>query len=192
MKKRNKKYNPSKLVQKYMADAHKMHMLEMSFNIDEVNDSIDNWREKHGMAEKENTPKHVVYDVYHGDLIICLKNLLIPLEQEWFLGVDSHYFNYETEEVLTVPFQFQMPLMSFEEFRFGSEFIKIDRGHGMKTRWKGINDELNKLLEEEVPQGFERIRSDALLRVVTKFNNVTDYLYFKEAKMARELLGVAA
>jgi hypothetical protein len=43
-----------------------------------------------------------------------------------------------------------------------------------------------------VPQGFERIRSDALLRVITKFNNVTDYLYFKEAKMARELLGVAA
>jgi hypothetical protein len=51
---------------------------------------------------------------------------------------------------------------------------------------------LNRLLEEEVPQGFERIRSDALLRVITKFNNVTDYLYFKEAKMARELLGVAA
>ena len=192
MKKRNKKYNPNKLAQKYVVDAHKMHMLEMIFNIDEVNDSIDNWREKHGMAEKENTPKHVVYEVYHGDLIICLKNLLIPLEQEWFLGVDSHYFNYETEEVLTVPFQFQMPLMSFEEFRFGSEFIKIDRGHGMKTRWKGIKEELNKLLEEDVPQGFERIRSDALLRVTTKFNNVTDYLYFKEAKMARELLGVAA
>jgi len=169
-----------------------MHTLEMTFNIDEVNDSIDNWRASNGLVEKEHTPKHVVYEVYHGDLIICLKNLLIPLEQEWFLGVDSHYFNHETEDVLTVPFQFQMPLMSFEEFRFGSELIKVDRGHGMKTRWKGINEELNKLLEEEVPQGFERIRSDALLRVTTKFNNVTDYLYFKEAKMARELLGVAA
>ena len=192
MKKRNKKYNPNKLAQKYVADAHKMHTLEMTFNIDEVNDSIDNWRASNGLVEKEHTPKHVVYEVYHGDLIICLKNLLIPLEQEWFLGVDSHYFNHETEDVLTVPFQFQMPLMSFEEFRFGSELIKVDRGHGMKTRWKGINEELNKLLEEEVPQGFERIRSDALLRVITKFNNVTDYLYFKEAKMARELLGVAA
>ncbi|WP_147541584.1 hypothetical protein [Acinetobacter junii] len=192
MKKRNKKYNPNKLAQKYVADAHKMHTLEMTFNIDEVNDSIDSWRASNGLVEKEHTPKHVVYEVYHGDLIICLKNLLIPLEQEWFLGVDSHYFNYETEEVLTVPFQFQMPLMSFEEFRFGSELIKVDRGHGVKTRWKGINEELNKLLEEEVPQGFERIRSDALLRVITKFNNVTDYLYFKEAKMARELLGVAA
>ena len=192
MKKRNKKYNPNKLAQKYVADAHKMHTLEMTFNIDEVNDSIDNWRASNGLVEKEHTPKHVVYEVYHGDLIICLKNLLIPLEQEWFLGVDSHYFNHETEDVLTVPFQFQMPLMSFEEFRFGSELIKVDRGHGMKTRWKGINEELNKLLEEEVPQGFERIRSDALLKVTTKFNNVTDYLYFKEAKMARELLGVAA
>lgn len=192
MKKRNKKYNPNKLAQKYVVDAHKMHTLEMTFNIDEVNDSIDKWRASNGLVEKEHTPKHVVYEVYHGDLIICLKNLLIPLEQEWFLGVDSHYFNYETEEVLTVPFQFQMPLMSFEEFRFGSELIKVDRGHGMKTRWKGINEELNKLLEEEVPQGFERIRSDALLRVITKFNNVTDYLYFKEAKMVRELLGVAA
>ena len=192
MKKRNKKYNPNKLAQKYVVDAHKMHTLEMTFNIDEVNDSIDNWRASNGLVEKEHTPKHVVYEVYHGDLIICLKNLLIPLEQEWFLGVDSHYFNHETEDVLTVPFQFQMPLMSFEEFRFGSELIKVDRGHGMKTRWKGINEELNKLLEEEVPQGFERIRSDALLRVTTKFNNVTDYLYFKEAKMARELLGVAA
>ena len=192
MKKRNKKYNPNKLAQKYVVDAHKMHTLEMTFNIDEVNDSINNWRASNGLVEKEHTPKHVVYEVYHGDLIICLKNLLIPLEQEWFLGVDSHYFNHETEDVLTVPFQFQMPLMSFEEFRFGSELIKVDRGHGMKTRWKGINEELNKLLEEEVPQGFERIRSDALLRVTTKFNNVTDYLYFKEAKMARELLGVAA
>ena len=192
MKKRNKKYNPNKLAQKYVVDAHKMHTLEMTFNIDEVNDSIDNWRASNGLVEKEHTPKHVVYEVYHGDLIICLKNLLIPLEQEWFLGVDSHYFNHETEDVLTVPFQFQMPLMSFEEFRFGSELIKVDRGHGMKTRWKGINEELNKLLEEEVPQGFERIRSDALLRVITKFNNVADYLYFKEAKMARELLGVAA
>ena len=192
MKKRNKKYNPNKLAQKYVVDAHKMHTLEMTFNIDEVNDSIDNWRASNGLVEKEHTPKHIVYEVYHGDLIICLKNLLIPLEQEWFLGVDSHYFNHETEDVLTVPFQFQMPLMSFEEFRFGSELIKVDRGHGMKTRWKGINEELNKLLEEEVPQGFERIRSDALLRVTTKFNNVTDYLYFKEAKMARELLGVAA
>lgn len=191
MKKRNKKYNPNKLGQQYANKAHQLHTLDMTFTIDEVNNSVDKWRAENNIADGELTPKSVVYDVYHGDLIICLKNLLIPLEQAWFLGVDSHYFNYETEEVLTIPFQFQMPVMSFEEFRFGSDLVKMDRGNGLKTRWKGINDELNELLEAEVPQGFERIRSDALLRVTTKFNSTADYLYFKEAKIAREMLKVA-
>lgn len=190
MKKRTKKYNPNKLLQITKSKAYQKHTLEMTFNIDEVNNHIDEWREENNMADKELTPKHVVYDVYHGDLIIALKNLLIPLEQEWFLGVDSHYYNAETDEVLTVPTQFQMPKMSFEQFRFGSD-LKVDRGAGIKTRWKGVNDELNQILEHEVPKGFERVRSDALFRVETAFNNVADYLYFKQAKQLREQ-GVAA
>ena len=163
----------------------------MTFTVDEVNRSVDKWLAENNMVERKATPKHVVYDVYHGNLIIALNNRLIPLEQEWFLGVDSHYFNYETEEVLTVPFQFNTPLMSFDEFRFGSTTVKMPRGSGIYTRWKGINDELNELLLSEVPVGFERIRSDALMRVTTKFNNVADYIYFKEAKIARELLNMA-
>lgn len=190
MKKRNKKYNPNKLAQITKSKAYQKHVLEMTFNIDEVNDSIDEWRAENGLADKELTPKHVVYDVYHGDLIICLKNLLIPLEQEWFLGVDTHYYNAETDDVMTVPTQFQMPKMSFHDFRFGSD-LKVDRGAGIKTRWKGINDELNQILLAEVPEGYERVRSDALFRVETAFNSVADYMYFKQAKQLREQ-GVAA
>ena len=191
MKKRNKKYNPNKIGQQYANKAYQLHTLEMTFTIDEVNRSVDKWLAENNMVERKATPKHIVYDVYHGDLIIALNNRLIPLEQEWFLGVDSHYFNYETDEVITVPFQFDMPLMSFDEFRFGSTTVKMPRGSGIYTRWKGINDELNELLLSEVPVGFERIRSDALMRVTTKFNNVADYIYFKEAKIARELLNMA-
>ena len=190
MKKRNKKYNPNKLADLHKSQSQRLHTLEMSFNIDEVNENIDAWREENNLADKELTPKHVVYDVYHGDLIICLKNLLIPLEQEWFLGVDSHYYSIEKDEVLTVPTQFQMPKMSFEQFRFGCD-LKVDRGHGLKTRWKGINDELNEILLRDVPEGFERVRSDALLRVETAFNNAQDYFYFKQAKELRKR-GVAA
>lgn len=190
MKKRNKKYNPNKIGNLYQSQANQTHVLEMTFNIDEVNDSIDTWREENDLADKELTPKHVVYDVYHGDLIICLKNLLIPLEQEWFLGIDSHYYSVEKDEVLTVPTQFKMPKMSFKQFRFGCD-LKVDRGAGIKTRWRGINDELNIVLEQEVPLGFDRVRSDALLRVETAFNNVSDYLYFKQAKLLRTQ-GVAA
>ncbi|MBF7685928.1 hypothetical protein I2F17_08880 [Acinetobacter sp. B10A] len=187
MKKRTKKYNPHKRVQKLASFASQLHTLEMTFCVDEVNDRVDQWREENNIAERELTPKSVVYDVYHGDLIICLKNLLIPLEQEWFLGIDSHFFNYETEEVVTIPAQFTTPKMSFEEFRFGSETIKIDRGNGLKTRWKGINTELNEIIEADAPQGFERIRSDALFRVTTNFNSAEDYFYFKQAKSLRNL-----
>ena len=190
MKKRNKKYNPNKMANLYKSQSQQLHALEMSFNIDEVNENIDAWREENDLADKELTPKHVVYDVYHGDLIICLKNLLIPLEQEWFFGVDSHYYSVEKDEVLTVPTQFQMPKMSFERVRFGWDST-VDRGHGLKTRWKGISEELGAILEQETPEGFERVRSDALLRVETAFNNVEDYLYFKQAKVLREQ-GVAA
>ena len=190
MKKRNKKYNPKKMANLYRSQAGQLHTLEMTSNIDQVNESVDAWRKENNLADKELTPKHVVYDVYHGDLIICLKNLLIPLEQEWFLGVDSHYYSVEKDEVLTVPTQFQMPKMSFEQFRFGCD-LTVDRGHGLKTRWKGINDELNEILLRDVPEGFERVRSDELLRVETAFNNVEDYLYFKQAKALREQ-GVAA
>ena len=186
VKKRNKKFNPNKRIQQLHAQANKLHTLEMTFCVDEVNNQVDTWRTEQGVDEREFAPKAVVYEVYHGDLIICLKNLLIPLEQEWFLGIDSHFYNAETEEVLTIPEQFETPLMSFEEFRFGSE-IKINRGNGLKTRWKGINKELNDILEAEAPLGFERIRSDALLRVTTKFNNAQDYYYFTQAKALRNL-----
>lgn len=188
--KRNKKYNPNKMANLYKSQASQSHVLEMTFNVDEVNENIDKWREENNLADKELTPKHVVYDVYHGDLIICLKNLLIPLEQEWQFCIDSHYFNHETDEVLTVPVQFLMPKMSFKDFRFGSE-LKVDRGSGIKTRWKGIGAELNTVLEQDAPHGFERVRSDALLRVETAFNNAEDYLYFRQAKSLRRQ-GVAA
>lgn len=105
--------------------------LSMSFCVDEVNTVVDDYRAEKNLADAEMTPEHVAYSVYHGDLIICLKNLLIPLEQEWHLGVDSHYFNHDTEEVMTVPVQFQMPKMNFNEFKFGSK-LAVDRGHGLK------------------------------------------------------------
>ena len=158
--------------------------LSMSFCVDEVNTVVDDYRAEKNLADAEMTPEHVAYSVYHGDLIICLKNLLIPLEQEWHLGVDSHYFNHDTEEVMTVPVQFQMPKMNFNEFKFGSK-LAVDRGHGLKTRWRGINDELNEILLADVPVGFERVRSDAKLTCVTGFS---DYECLKEFNFVKKII----
>lgn len=158
--------------------------LSMSFCIDEVNTVVDQYREEQQLEDAEMTPEHVAYSVYHGDLIICLKNLLIPLDQEWHLGVDSHYYNPETDEVMTVPVQFQMPKMHFNEFKFGSK-LAVDRGHGLKTRWRGINDELNEILLADVPVGYNRVRSDAKLTCWTGF---TDYNCLKEFNFVKKVM----
>ncbi len=160
------------------------YTLSMEFCVDEVNTVIDQYRAETGLQDAEQTPEHIAYSVYHGDLIICLKNILIPLEQEWQLGVDSHYYNAETDEVMTVPVQFQMPKMSFNEFKFGST-LAVDRGHGLKTRWKGINDELNSILLADVPVGFDRVRSDAKLTCITGFTN---YECLKEFNFIKKVI----
>ncbi|WP_257222598.1 hypothetical protein [Acinetobacter sp. YH12135] len=158
--------------------------LSMTFSVDEVNDVVEQYREEHHLEDSEATPEHVAYSVYSGDLIICLKNLLIPLDQEWLLGIDSHYYNAETDEVMTVPVQFQMPKMNFNEFKFGSK-LTVDRGHGLKTRWRGINEELNEILLADVPVGFTRVRSDAKLSCFTGF---TDYSCLKEFNFVKKLI----
>lgn len=158
--------------------------LSMRFCVDEVNTVVDQYREEQQLEDAEMTPEHVAYSVYHGDLIICLKNLLIPLDQEWHLGVDSHYYNPETDEVMTVPVQFQMPKMHFNEFKFGSK-LAVDRGHGLKTRWRGINDELNEILLADVPVGYNRVRSDAKLTCWTGF---TDYNCLKEFNFVKKVM----
>lgn len=158
--------------------------LSMTFCVDEVNTVVENHREENNLEDTEMTPEHVAYSVYHGDLIICLKNILIPLDQEWLLGIDSHYYNPETDEVMTVPVQFQMPKMNFNEFKFGSK-LAVDRGHGLKTRWRGINDELNEIILAEVPIGFDRVRSDAKLTCWTGFTN---YNCLKEFNFVKKVI----
>ncbi|WP_086399573.1 hypothetical protein [Acinetobacter pittii] len=158
--------------------------LSMTFCVDEVNEVIDKYREESGLEDAELTPEHVAYMVYKGDLIICLKNILIPLSQEWTLKVDSYYFNQETDDEMTVSVEFEMEEMPFNEFKFGSK-LKVDRGHGLKTRWKGINQELNDLLLAEVPEGYERIRSEAKLTCTTGF---TDYKCLQEFNFVKRVL----
>jgi hypothetical protein len=174
----------AELQRKQTQAAQGPYELSMEFCVDEVNETVEQYRADTGLEDAEQTPEHVAYSVYKGDLIICLKNILIPLEQEWHLGVDSHYYNPETDEVMSVPVQFQMPKMSFDEFKFGST-LAVDRGHGLKTRWKGINQELNDILLADVPVGFERVRSDAKLTCTTGFTN---YECLKEFNFVKKLI----
>ena len=168
----------------YDRDAIKPRYFEMVFDVDTVNQVIDDYRVEHNLADAEETPPHVVYSVYHGDLIILLKEVLIPLEQEWFFGIDSHFYNYETDEVQTVPLQIQTPKMSWKEFRFGST-KHVERGHGLRTRWRGIGEEIEEFLEKETPAGFKRIRSDVKVSIETGFS---DYNCQREFEFIKNII----
>ena len=72
----------AELKQKQDAAAQGPYELSMEFCVDEVNETVEQHREETGLQDTEQTPEHVAYSVYKGDLIICLKNILISLEQE--------------------------------------------------------------------------------------------------------------
>lgn len=185
-KKRTQKYNPQKVGNVYRARSQQIHTLEMSFQVDSVNENMAAWHEHNADQNLDYAPKSIAYDSYEGDLIICLKNLLIPDEQEWFLSVVSYAYGEENGDILEIPTEIKMPLMSFEEFRFGGA-TKIDRGHGLKTRWKGATAEINAIIESKTPPGYLYARTDAYLRVDTAFKNVESFLYFRKARNLRAL-----
>ncbi|WP_445345222.1 hypothetical protein [Acinetobacter bohemicus] len=64
-----------------------------------------------------------------------------------------------------------------------NQSIAVHRGQGLKTRWRGINQELNEILLADVPLGFERVRSDAKLSCSTGF---TDYNCLKEFNFVKK------
>ena len=127
---------------------------------------------------------HIQFDRAYLYLARINTRIIKARGQEWLLGIDSHYYNAETDEVMTVPVQFQMPKMPFNEFKFGSK-LAVDRGHGLKTRWRGINEELNEILLTDVPVGFTRVRSDAKLSCFTGF---TDYSCLKEFNFIKKII----
>ena len=56
---------------------------------------------------------------------------------------------------------------------------------GLRQDGKGINEELNDLLLAEVPEGYDRVRSDAKLTCVTGFTN---YECLKEFNFVKKVI----
>lgn len=144
----------------------KPHKLSMSFNLQEVQKRLKDFHEAHGITPGQHdrqifTPEYVVIDAYdQQDLIIALKMQQVNCEN-WLVGVDSHFYNYETEEVLTVPFQAKLEGLTYAEIMEEAK-VHVEREGGFKTRWRGIEDELNshyKTYKERDLKSFTLIRS---------------------------------
>lgn len=174
MKKRNKKYVP--LVQKQeKALRSKMgqtYEFDMQFVIEEVNEKIEAWRTENDMPEDAYCPEWLVIQTYEQqDLIIALKMQQLQSPTYWEVGIDGHFWNAEKEDVYTIPFYIELPEMNHEQLMNGCD-VKINRGAGIKTRWKGLQTEmLDHWHEVGCPDGYDLIKSQAYLKAQAKFKS---------------------
>lgn len=194
---KRKKYNPNKVTraiyskfqreQNVWKKVNVPYDMHMAFVVEHVNKLINEYVVEHELGEDEYTPDDVVVDVYEQqDLIIALKLSLICIPELWEVGIDSHFYNAETEDVLTIPFQLTIPPMSHFDLMQGCA-VKVNRIGGLKTRWKGLQKEMIENWESEgIPDGYELIQSQASIRVHARFKNLNCYQKFNRCLSLRD------
>lgn len=179
-KKRNKKYIPleQKIANSLRGRVCQDYEFEMSFVIEDVNKIIDDWYDKNNKPNDAYCPEWLVVSAYgQQDLIIALKTCQIKDPTYWEIGIDSHFLNVEKEDVYTIPLSVELPEMSHAELNNGCD-VKVNRGGGIKTRWKGLQNEMLEHWENQgTPEGYDLVKSQIYFKAIAKF---------KSASMLRE------
>ena len=153
-----------------------LYEFDMSFVVEDVNKIIHDFVDSNGLSDEDYVPAYVTIGAYESqDLIIALKMTNIKAPEFWEVGIDSHFYSKELDNVLTIPFSLDIPKMSHAELMAGSE-IKVNRGAGLKTRWKGLQAEMIDNWEEHgIPEGYELIKSQVYIKAQAHFNNHDAY-----------------
>ena len=186
MTKRNKKYNPNKVSNLVGRNANKIHHLWMSYDNDVVEKITDEWLKEN---EKEDVPTKLLYPHINGDLIIAIKHRLISLEQDWTIKMTFYIRKLGECEIEEVEIDFQFPRCHMQEIKSHESDIKIDRGAGIKTRWKGLDKEVEQALKPLADEGYVCESTWAYIACDTAFLSKADYSYFIQEKTLRLTLG---
>lgn len=165
----------------------KSFVLKMDFCIEDVRKRLMAFCVENGMdpAAKDKTvffPESVVIEAYNQDnLIIALKMQQVTCKN-WLIGVDTHLYNYDTEEVITVPYQILLDGMTYGEVTNGSKHAKLERKGGFKTRWQGLEKELNDHYAEYKDRDLRKFK---IIRTQVR---MAGECYFVNYKMYQEYL----
>lgn len=173
---RNKKYNPNKLINIQRAKAGLLYEFDMTFCIEDVNRKIDAYREANVLADDAYCPEWLVIETYEQqDLIIALKMSHVKNPEYWEIAIASHFINEAATDVKTIDFYVELPEMSHAELMNGCE-VKVNRGAGIKTRWKGLQDEMIKNWETEtMPDNYSLVESQVLIKAQARFHDIKMY-----------------
>lgn len=174
---------------KDVAILSQVHQLEMVFSMEESKKVVDNFFIDNGYSINQAgifVPESVVLKAYnYSDLIIALKMQQIECT-DWALSIDTHFYNLETDQMTTVPYYVELNGIGYFDI-YREMPIKVDRGAGIKTRWRGLEAELERAYKDQVADGFKRIKTDMHIVGSGKFLNIDLYEEFQYLKGIREI-----
>ena len=171
-----RKYNPNKLINIQRAKAGLLYEFDMTFCIEDVNRKINAYREANVIGEDAYCPEWLVIETYEQqDLIIALKMSHVKNPEYWEIAIASHFINEDATDVKTIDFYVELPEMSHAELMNGCE-VKVNRGAGIKTRWKGLQDEMIKNWETEtMPDDYSLVESQVFIKAQARFHDIKMY-----------------
>lgn len=163
--------------------------LEMEYSIEESHKQIDQFFHTHGFTPKDSVflPESVICKAHnYGELIIALKMQQVECE-DWKVEATGSFFNVETNQFEDVEYSIDLNGVSYIEIYKGMP-ISIDRGHGIKTRWRGLETEIKKHFDEKgytTDKGWYRGNTTAKFVGKCRFKNIELY---EEFMFIREVL----
>lgn len=167
----------------------KPYMLSMEFDLEKAFKQVDLFFTLNGLSmgnfdHNIYVPEMVVIEAYNQhDLIIAMKMQQANC-RDWIIGTDTHFYNYDTEEVLTVPQQFKLDDIAYNDIFIDEKHAtaKVKREGGFVTRWKGLHAELEDVYKTEVPAGFTKIRTEMKMVGECYFHSYASYMEFLTMK----------
>lgn len=153
-----------------------LYEFDMSFIIEDVNKELTAYAEECDLKSDEYVPEFVVVRAYkEQDLIIALKMTNIGTPKYWEIGIDSHFYNKNTDDVLTIPFAIELPEMAHMDLMSGCKLPVMRKG-GIKTRWKGLQQEMIDNWEDHgIPKDFDLIQSQVYVKAQAHFYSFDSY-----------------
>lgn len=183
MKKRNKKYNPNKLVNLYRNELAKTYELWSSFDDVELTEASNELR-ANGVSQKQAIEG--MYEYFDGDLVVPILWDLMVDDTAFFVGMDSYYYHQDDpSDIQTSAVQFNVPAMTYDQFKLGGSDAKLVDEHGFKRRWKGLEQETDDVHKPFLDKGYKLFKCMCYMKADVKFKNFESYSKFKAERVSR-------
>lgn len=183
MKKRNKKYNPNKLVQLYQNELSKSYELWSSFDDVELTEAADKLK---ALDATQRQAIEGMYAYFDGDLIVPILWDLMVDDMAFFVGMDSYYYHEnDPSDIKSSAVQFNVPSMTYDQFKLGGSEAKLVDEHGFKRRWKGLEEETDDVHKPFLDKGYKLFKCMCYMKADVKFKSFEAYQKFKAERVVR-------